>query len=66
MYQFGIIDYLQDWNINKMCEHYAKTIILRKDAEGVSAVEPQLYSKRFYDFMSENVFCSQGNKKKTH
>lgn len=49
-----------------MCEHYAKTIILRKDAEGVSAVEPQLYSKRFYDFMSENVFCSQGNKKKTH
>jgi len=66
MYQFGIIDYLQDWNINKMCEHYAKTLILRKNAEGVSAVEPQLYSKRFYEFMSENVFTSQNNIKKMY
>ena len=40
MYQLGIIDYLQDWNFNKKCEHYAKTLILRKDAEGVSAVKP--------------------------
>ena len=56
LYQFGIIDYLQTWDYNKKIENFAKTVLLCKPGDGVSAVDPDLYSQRFYSFMYDNVF----------
>lgn len=36
----SIIDYLQEWNVSKQSERLYKTIVLRKDQEQISAVEP--------------------------
>jgi len=46
-YYFGIIDILQEWNWSKKMERYFKYLILRKDPEGLSAIEPNTYQNRF-------------------
>lgn len=58
IYHLGIIDYLQDFNIEKKFEYYAKTLINKKNAE-ISAVPPARYSKRFLDFMRTQVIIDQ-------
>lgn len=36
----GIIDYLQQWTLNKKLERFSKTYVLRKNSDGLSAIEP--------------------------
>jgi len=50
IYHLGIIDYLQDYNLDKKGENFAKQHMLQK-GKGISAVEPKRYVQRFYDFM---------------
>jgi 1-phosphatidylinositol-4-phosphate 5-kinase len=52
----SIIDYLQQWNISKKAERAYKTVVLRKDPVGLSAVEPVTYAERFRQFAKKNVF----------
>uniref|UniRef100_A0A7N0V2X7 Phosphatidylinositol 4-phosphate 5-kinase n=1 Tax=Kalanchoe fedtschenkoi TaxID=63787 RepID=A0A7N0V2X7_KALFE len=46
---FGIIDILQNYDINKKIEHAYKAKLY--DATSISAVEPRHYAKRFRDFI---------------
>jgi len=55
MYHISIIDYLQEWNCNKMGERFYKTKILRKNGKMLSAIEPKRYSYRFKKFVVKNV-----------
>ena len=59
LYHLGIIDYLQDFNINKKGENYFKGMI--DDATQISAVHPKPYAERFYKFMQETVVKNQKN-----
>ena len=52
----SIIDYLQAWNCNKKMERTSKTVILGKDAQQLSAIEPNEYARRFRHFLESNVF----------
>jgi hypothetical protein len=56
IYHISIIDYLQEWNLNKKGERFIKTVLLQKDGVGLSAIEPVQYAKRFSHFMEMNVF----------
>ena len=55
VYHIAIIDYLQEWNLNKKLERFTKTVLLGKDKQTLSAIEPEQYSKRFRNFMEKNV-----------
>jgi len=46
-----VIDFLQDWNLIKRMERFAKTKLLNKNPAGLSAIEPSAYQKRFQRFM---------------
>lgn len=46
-YYLGIIDVLQEWNLTKQLERAIKVYLYRWDADGISAMNPQDYSKRF-------------------
>ena len=62
MYHIGVIDYLQEWNANKIGEHYCKVFCTKKDGKKISCVEPEYYRERFGDFMQTEVFtvpCSE-------
>ena len=52
----SIIDYLQEWDLNKKAEHFCKTYLLGKSKKNISAVEPTKYAKRFLNFMQHHVF----------
>merc|ERR1711920_895093 len=43
IYYLGVIDMLQEWNFKKKGERFLKTKFLRKDPEGLSAIEPVAY-----------------------
>ena len=47
VYYIGIIDVLQTWDFTKRMENWFKTSLLRRDAEGVSAIPPGAYAERF-------------------
>ena len=47
MYYFGIVDFLQDWTLNKKIERTGKIYLFRHDPSGVSVMEPEAYKKRF-------------------
>ena len=49
IYHVGIIDYLQDFNFDKVVENKYKSLI--SDGQMISAVHPKLYCQRFFDFM---------------
>ncbi|XP_015690997.1 phosphatidylinositol 4-phosphate 5-kinase 1 isoform X3 [Oryza brachyantha] len=49
----GIIDILQEYNVSKRVEHAVKS--LKFDPLSISAVDPNLYSRRFVSFL-EKVF----------
>lgn len=40
----SIIDYLQEWNVSKKVERFSKTVLLGKNPEMLSAIEPKLYA----------------------
>lgn len=46
-YYLGIIDVLQEWNLTKQLERAIKVYLYRYDGDGISAMNPQDYSKRF-------------------
>ena len=50
----GIIDILQEYNAKKKAEHAYKS--LKFDPLSISSVEPELYAKRFIDFLQQKVF----------
>ncbi|KAI9989659.1 hypothetical protein PInf_019944 [Phytophthora infestans] len=52
LYHFGIIDFLQQWTLEKKMERFYKTFFKRKDPEGVSALPPKPYKFRFQQKMS--------------
>jgi Phosphatidylinositol-4-phosphate 5-Kinase len=39
-YHIAVIDYLQEWNLNKKSERFIKTMVMQKDPIGLSAIEP--------------------------
>eukprot|EP01064_Diplonema_japonicum_P030887 TRINITY_DN5365_c4_g1_i1.p1 TRINITY_DN5365_c4_g1~~TRINITY_DN5365_c4_g1_i1.p1 ORF type:complete len:795 (+),score=148.60 TRINITY_DN5365_c4_g1_i1:28-2385(+) len=53
MYFMGIIDILQTWTLQKKVERLFKTVFLKKDPVGMSAIEPYRYGKRFITRCSE-------------
>ncbi|CEG43518.1 Phosphatidylinositol-4-phosphate-5-kinase (GPCR-PIPK/Pi-PIPK-D2/PiGK2) [Plasmopara halstedii] len=53
IYYFGLIDILQTWNMDKKLERFAKTKLLAKDADGLSALPPAAYCERFKRKMGE-------------
>ncbi|PAV76724.1 hypothetical protein WR25_21048 [Diploscapter pachys] len=50
----GIIDILQNYRLLKKMEHTWKSIL--HDGSTISVHNPEFYSKRFMDFMTEHVF----------
>jgi hypothetical protein len=47
-YYIGIIDVLQEWNWTKKMERFLKMYFKRYDGDGLSAIEPNAYSERFW------------------
>jgi len=47
IYIFGIIDILQDYNLEKRFENWFKTSILCNDKDGISVIPPPQYALRF-------------------
>jgi 1-phosphatidylinositol-4-phosphate 5-kinase len=47
----GMIDILQNYSLTKRIEHAYKACCF--DSNGISAVEPKLYSKRFQNFIQK-------------
>jgi 23S rRNA U2552 (ribose-2'-O)-methylase RlmE/FtsJ len=54
IYHVSIIDYLQDFNLDKKLENAIKTVINKPDAQ-ISAIDPQPYANRYLKFMREKV-----------
>ncbi|OQS01308.1 phosphatidylinositol-4-phosphate-5-kinase (PIPK-D1/GPCR-PIPK) [Achlya hypogyna] len=46
-YHLGVIDILQTWTFQKRMERFFKIHFRRVDGDGLSAIEPALYKKRF-------------------
>ncbi|KAG1685880.1 hypothetical protein DVH05_007646 [Phytophthora capsici] len=46
-YYVGIIDILQTWTLQKKLERFFKVDIQQKDGEGLSAIDPVRYQRRF-------------------
>jgi hypothetical protein len=57
-FQFGIIDTLQDWNWAKWNERLFKTVVLRKDGAGLSAIDPKSYRERFLQRAVLDIFAA--------
>ncbi|GKV24257.1 hypothetical protein SLEP1_g33889 [Rubroshorea leprosula] len=53
----GIIDILQEYNMRKRTEHTCKS--MKFDPVTISVVDPQLYAKRFINFLRRTVFPEQ-------
>lgn len=56
IYHLGIIDYLQDYNIEKKLENFAKKQVY---GNMISAVPPANYALRYLRFMRDNVIIDQ-------
>jgi hypothetical protein len=55
-YDFGIIDILQEWNNSKKMERMAKALIPPfADIDGISAIEPSAYRRRFLKKMQRHI-----------
>ena len=57
IYHIGIIDYLQDYNFEKIMENKFKIFINKQGAQ-ISAIEPKGYYKRYIKFMREKVIIN--------
>jgi hypothetical protein len=55
IYHLGIIDYLQEFNMDKIAENKFKTFSNWKTGHLISAINAIDYQKRFVDFMREEV-----------
>ncbi|KAF4325561.1 hypothetical protein BBO99_00000310 [Phytophthora kernoviae] len=52
-YFFGLVDILQEWTVAKQVERAYKVHILRKSRNGVSAIPPKPYARRFQRKMKQ-------------
>jgi hypothetical protein len=59
-YFIGIIDILQEWSWAKSLERMAKVAFKLQDKNGVSAVPPELYMRRFKERVVQEVI-SEGS-----
>lgn len=57
-YHIGLIDVLQRWTVTKRLERYVKIWLKCANGEGISAVPPAEYAKRFTDRVISDVFDS--------
>lgn len=55
---FGIIDFLQEYNMRKKLEHSIKAVV--QDGKAISVVEPRSYARRFLKFMDKVFPPPQG------
>ncbi len=58
IYHIAIIDYLQDYNCEKRSENWIKVWLYQRPEALISATNPQLYMKRFFKFMKEEVILN--------
>lgn len=54
-YYVGIIDILQTWTVQKRLERFWKVDIQQKDGEGLSAIDPVRYQRRFESKLREII-----------
>lgn len=59
IYHMAIIDYLQEFNLEKWGESRLKIWVLRRPPTLISAVDPDLYRKRFIQFMKTEVLIER-------
>ncbi|RHY89546.1 hypothetical protein DYB37_007620 [Aphanomyces astaci] len=52
-YHLGVIDILQTWTLQKRMERFFKINLRRVDGDGLSAIAPDKYKKRFQAKMAE-------------
>ena len=58
IYHIAIIDYLQEYNLEKKAENFIKVNFYQRDENKISATNPVLYMKRFYAFMKDEVIIN--------
>lgn len=54
LYHIGIIDILTNYGMKKKSAHVAKTKLSGSDADGISTVRPEIYARRFLDFIDRH------------
>ena len=60
IYYVGIIDILQEYNLDKKLERFAKVTFQCKSANGISCIPPIPYAERFVKKMKDIVsVCMQ-------
>ncbi|KAF0710191.1 Aste57867_5642 [Aphanomyces stellatus] len=52
-FYIGVIDILQTWTLEKRLERLVKTLLFRKDPDGISALPPKPYRDRFHKKLDE-------------
>jgi hypothetical protein len=62
IYHIAIIDYLQEYNLEKKGENWIKVWLYNREEYRISAVNPKMYMERFYKFMKDNVIINQAQK----
>lgn len=55
-YILGVIDILTEYNTKKKMEYCFKKLVY---GDGISAVPPDIYADRFYQFMKQRVFPTE-------
>ena len=63
IYHIAIIDYLQDYNLEKKLENRLKVFINKEGAE-ISAIQPKEYATRYLRFMRDKVIIDQNSEAK--
>ena len=54
LYSLGLIDILTNYGMKKKSAHVAKTKLSGSDADGISTVRPEIYARRFLDFIDKH------------
>ena len=54
LYSMGLIDILTYYGMKKKSAHVAKTKLSGSDADGISTVRPEIYARRFLDFVDRH------------
>eukprot|EP01083_Nonionella_stella_P069642 185771_1 len=66
IYYFGIIDAIQKYTFRKRLETWFRRWIQRKNVKGISCVHPELYKKRFMNYMKSIIISSEEYYKQLH
>jgi hypothetical protein len=61
VYHISIIDYLTEFNIFKRIECFYKVNIKGNKKEFISAIDSNIYSKRFLKFIKKEVIINETN-----